>query len=426
MTSIRILILEDDPLTLSLLQAAYALAFTARGYEPEIEVVTTIEEAKKCAKEARLNPYDFVSLDVNLGHRTLTGLDVLLSFKRFGSAWMAALLTGVETDPSLDQTMGKERGARLRAQLRRDAYASFAPERLLVIEKPSTALPNDEARKLLSNRVQQIALVYEEVGRLRYVFRPIEVESLVRIPTPKGTQAKRRLMTTRALHWQIRFDCGELRTLPDKAGFKTLHYLLSRAPQDPEVTPEEALAVEPKSEREVKTDTQDPVADYFESQGVTWKNMSASEQEKLMRAALSLRFKRFCELRSIQEDGDSTTAEEEELDAIMSELGPLQNAAETAYQRIRPKEREVYSEDQINAAQVAQNDLHIEGGNYVQTERGFDSPAARAFRTRMKRVKDCLRENGFSDFSDHLDAHIKSSGAKWSYDPKRGIEWTTT
>ena len=429
MPSLRILIVEDDPVLLPVLERAYRAVFERHGYEPVIENATTVEDARRQAKGAKGNAYDFVSLDVNLGDRNLTGLDVLDTLKRFRSGWMVALLTGVETDSSLDKAVGKSKGDDLRRGLRRDAYARFPAERLIVVEKPSLTIPDEEAGKLLANRLEQIALVYEEVGRLRYVFRPIDVSSLERVPQPKGKKAKRTFIETTALHWQIRFNCGEIRTLPNMSGFRTLHYLLSRD-RGESVTPEEALAIEPKAEKSKGDfcESGDPVALYFEAQGIAWRELSEPEQEKLIRAALSLKFTRYRELRGYQDDQDISTAEESELNRIVRELGPLSDAAETAYQRMQPAELAIAVIEESDAGALAQNDLHVGGGNYDQVgenRRGKDSPAAQLFRARMKRVKDCLRENGFADLAQHLEDYVMSTGANWSYNPPEEVEWTT-
>jgi hypothetical protein len=367
---------------------------------------------------------------VNLGDSALTGLDVLATLKRFHSAWMVVLLTGVETDATVDDTMGQERGENLRRQLRRDAYARFPAERLLVVEKPTSNGPAENARRLLGDRLEQIALVYEEVGRLRYVFRPIEVASLERVPGPKGRKVKRTFIETTALHWQIRFNCGEIRTLPDMAGFRTLHYLLSRD-RDQSVTPEEALANEPKTDKLKAPDLtadHDPVADYFESQGIEWKGLPSEEQDKMIRAALSLKLKRYIELRGFQEEDDISPSEDDELSRIVAELGPLADAAETAYLRMTPQEGQDLGDVILTPAGMQQEGLHVEGGAYDRVgvgRRGFDSPAAQLFRARMKRVKDCLRENGFADLAQHIEDFVQSTGASWSYNPPEGMEWTT-
>lgn len=429
MPIIRILIVEDDPALLPILEGAYRTVFERHGYEPAIERAETVADARQKGKAARGNAYDFVSLDVNLGDKNLTGLDVLDTLKRFRSAWMVALLTGVETDASLDKAVGKAKGEDLRRSLRRDAYARFPSERLIVVEKPAHSLPEPDAAKLLANRIEQIALVFEEVSRQRYIFRPIEVTSLERVPQPKGQKGRRTFIETSALHWQIRFDCAEIRTLPNLSGFKTLHYLLSHD-RSTSVTPEEALAIEPKAEKTSAKPSpgEDPVAAYFDAQGITWRDLSSPEQDKLIRAALSLKFNRYRELRGFQDEEDISTSEESELNRIIRELGPLADAAETAYQRMRPADRGLATSPETSPSTLSQDDLHAGGANYDQLgedRRGKDSPTAALFRARMKRVKDCLRENGFADMAQHLEDYVMSTGANWSYNPPDGVEWTT-
>jgi ActR/RegA family two-component response regulator len=429
MKPIRMLIVEDDPALLAGLEEQYREIFTRRGLAVSIEQATTVEKARSLAKQARSEPYDLVSLDVNLGDSRLTGLDVLDTLKRFQSAWMVALLTGVETDATLVATMGETKAGDLRRQLRRDAYARFPAERLLVVEKPSSSMESNEARNLLANRLEQIALVFEEIGRQRYVFRPIEVTSLERVPQPRGSKGTRKFIETTSLHWQIRYDCGEIRTLPNLSGFKTLHYLLSRD-RNESIRPEEALAIEPKTEKSAgKPESgSDPVAEYFQAQGIAWVELSPDDQSKLIRAALSLKFNRYCELRAYQDDEDLAAAEEAELQRIVRELGPLADAAETGYLRMNPDNSDQQGEAEPSIGFLSQDDLHQEGGNYDkfgENRRGKDSPTAALFRARMKRVRDCLRENGFANLAQHLEDFVMSTGANWSYNPPEGVEWTT-
>lgn len=430
MKPIRILIVEDEEQPLAVLRDTYRRILASRGYQPTLEQACNVEEARQLAKAAAANPYDLVSLDVDLGDRELTGLDVLATLKRFHSAWMVVLLTGVESSATVDQTMGTTKGSRLRKQLRRDAYANFPPERLLVVEKPSTTLPNGEAQRLLANRLEQISLVYEEVGRLRYVFRPIEVEGQMRVPVPKGTKAKRKCIKTTALHWQIRFNCGEILTLPDAAGFRTLHYMLS-LDRNQSITPEESLAIEPKAERNASPAQAgtDPIASFFEAQGIDWKGLSAQEQQTHIRAALSLKMKRFVELRELQDENDLLQSEEEELERIKGEFGPLADAAEGLYRlKTSEQENEDARREKITTRDMCEEGLHLEGGNYDRLgtgRRGLDSPAAQLFRARMKRVRDCLRENGFADFAQHIRDFIQPAGGRWSYNPPEVVEWTT-
>lgn len=432
MKTIRMLIVEDDKKLLQTLDAHYRSIFESCDFQVTIEKAETVEEARRLAKGAKTNPYDLVSLDVILGDPAMTGLDVLETLNRFQSVWMVALLTGVETDATVDRTMGKPRGDSLRKRLRRDAYARFPAERLLVVEKPSATIPAPEAEKLLANRLRQIAAVYEEVSRLRYIFRPIEVVSLERVLGPKAATAKkpkRKFIETTSLHWQIRFNCGDIRTLPDKAGFKTLHHLLSLEPEQ-SLTPEAAMMIEPRIEKGSSSDaiqpTGDPVAEYFNAQGIAWETLTPQRQDEVIRAALSLRFKSYIELRGFEDEDDISPEEEAELARIKREFGPLADMAETAYQRMNPKNDGTVPADEPSIGTLAQDGLHAPAGNYDRREGGCgqDSPEAMRFRGRKKRICDCLRENGFADFAEHVEGYVTSTGASWSYNPPANIEWT--
>lgn len=434
MKTIRMLIVEDDKNLLALLKSSYRSIFESYTFHVTIEEAETVDEARRLAKAAKINPYDIVSLDVELGDAKMTGLDVLETLQRYQSAWMVALLTGIETSATVDKTMGKARGDSLRKQLRRDAYARFPAERLLVVEKPSATIPAKEAEPLLENRLIQIAAVYEAVSRLRYIFRRIEVTSLERVPVPKGATAikpKRKFIETTSLHWQIRFNCGDIRTLPDKAGFKTLHHLLTLEPNE-SLTPEAAMVIEPRNEKGSSTDSTTPIdkriAEYFNALGIEWESLTLQKQEEIIRAALSPRFKRYVELRGYEEDDDLSPEEETELARIKRESEPLADMLETAYQRMKPKEDRDISSDGTSIGVLAQNNLHVAGGSYERREGGWgeDSPEAQRFRARKKRICDCLRENGFADFARHVEDYVMSIGANWSYTPSGQIEWTTT
>lgn len=433
MKTIRMLIVEDDLKLLKTLEAHYRSILEGYDFHVTIEKAETVEEARRLAKAAKPNPYDLVSLDVILADPAMTGLHVLETLRRFQSAWMVALLTGVETDASVDRTMGKTRGDTLRKQLRLDAYARFPAERLLVVEKPSPTIPAPEAEKLLTNRLRQIAAVYQEVSRLRYIFRPIEVVSLERVPGPKAStpnKPKRKFIETTSLHWQIRFNCGDIRTLPDKAGFKTLHQLLSLEPAQ-SLTPEEAMVIEPRNETDLPSDAArlggDRIAEYFNALGIAWETLTPQRKDDVSRAALSPGMKRYVELRGFQDEDDLSPEEEDELARIKRGFGPLADMAETACQRMNPKDDSTASADEPTIGTLAQAGLHAPAGNYNRREggRGLDSPEAMRFRARKKRVCDCLRENGFADFAKHVEVYVMPTGANWSYIPPSQIEWTT-
>jgi len=429
MKNVRMLIVEDDASMMSMLAGAYRSVLVANGFSPAIERATTVADARRLAKAAATNPYDLVSLDVNLGDSLLTGLDVLETLKRFQSAWMVVLLTGVETDDSVARSMGDAKAAALQKQLRRDAYARFPAERLLVVEKPSPTIASADAHQLLSNRLEQIVLVYEEVSRLRFIFRPIEVEAIEKAPGKRGE--KRRFLPTRSLHWQIRFNCSDIRTLPDRAGYKTIHKLLSMGPEE-SLTPEAALVIEPPNEKaSPEGQVEDTsIASFFEARGIEWSTHTEQEQAEIANAAVGFHFRRYVELRGYEEDQDIDEREVDELDKIRSELGPLVDIAESAYQRMKPKDPVIGSagvEIDPIADALAKGEMHIGGGLYTKRAggRGRDSTESQGFRKRKERVVKYLRENGFVDFADHLEKFIQSTGSNWSYNPPDGVEWTT-
>lgn len=427
MRALRILIVEDDPDISHRISNFLKSAFEQLERPLELSFANSVSQARKLAKTARTRPYDLVTLDVNLGDPVMTGLDVLETLHRFKSAWMVALLTGLESDDSLDSTIGSDQANILRQSLRPLAYRSFPAERLTIVEKPSTTLGPQDQAILLENRLRQIIVLFRQIERLRFIFRPIEVEKLERIRGPRSRQ-RREFIRKATTHWQIRFDCGEIRTLGNLAGFRTLHYLLSHG-RERAISPEEALAVEPKQETALKSQlTEDPVAQFFETRGIRWHSLTETERNRLIRAALAAKFERFCELRQYEDDDDLAASEEAELIRIREELGPLENAAESAYERLFAKQPDQPPPSQPDPAASAYQDGLSVGtpqSNNIEGSKGrSDSTAAQLFRARMKRVKDNLRENGFADFAQHLDDYVSSTGRSWSYHPPEAFEWT--
>ena len=426
MKKIRLLIVEDDPTLIVRLEKLYREIFTARGFASVIvETADNAGDAKDRASSAKADPYDLVSLDVHLGEGEVTGLDVLTRFKRYKSAWMVVLLTGVETDLTANASLGKEAAEKIRRGLRKEAYANFPSERLLVVEKPSQK--NEEEReKLLANRLRDIAGVYEAVSRLRYVFRPIEVDGLKYIEGKKDKGKivqEGRFIPCRTLCWQVRFNCGDMRTIPHKVGYKSLHKILSLEPGE-SVTPEELRVIEPPEENTKPKATPagestDAVAAYFEQNGIDWKNRTEEERENLINAALAFRFKRFVELREFQENGDIEPAEENELERITDELGPLAELAEIAFQRLTPQARTIGGDglevDPGAAAGVA-GEVHVENP-YTRRKggRGYDSTASGGYRKRRDRTANYLREQGFIEMADEIEKMVDSTGSNWSY-----------
>lgn len=449
MKDFRILIVEDDRALADSLKEQYRAEFGSLGYSPiGVEMAHTAQEAKDLAKANSGKPYNLVSLDVNLGPAPelgaapLTGLDVLKVFKRFKSSWMVSLLTGVETDVTLNESVGRGAAEKLRKQLRQMAYANFFPDRLQVIEKPSAAewaADPAAAQNLLNNRIKQIALVYREIARLRYVFRKLEVEGLERVVAKKGAgkaTEKRATAPIKTIHWQLRYDCGELRTLPDRAMFRPIHKLLT-LDEGESLPPETLQALEPqwktkKEDRPSAPVDGNPFVSFFNRLGVDWENLADEQRMLLVKATLGKKLQRYVELRKLEDiepEGDLSPDEEDELAELRTDLGELLDVAEERYQRTLADDyRADDAEEKSIAEGLLAGTLHVvSGGNYQKPQgaRGWDSKDGVNFRKRKSMFYDYLRENGFGEMADHLEESIKSTGSNWSYDPKRLIEWTT-
>jgi len=428
------LIVEDTPALLSKLKKLYRTIFESRGFDSVmIEEAVSFSEGIALARGAQKNPYDFVSLDVNLGHADVTGLNVLGAFKRFQSAWMVALLTGVEADTSLDTTMGKANADILRKQLRRDAYAQFPAERLIVVEKPSEKEDSQTRERLLTNKLSDIAGVYEAIAKNRYIFRPINVDGLKQVTGASGND---KFVKTRKVAWQVRFNCGDIRTIEEITGFETFREMLSMDSDD--VLPiQRAMVVEPKrskGEKRVKVllaESTHDFAKHFNQRGFNWSALSAEKQEALA-LQLAPKLRRYVDLRKQQSlDGPGR----KQLNSLKAELGPLADKA-FSYDADRDddddgdnfqEENEEHSHATIQNA-FNTNEVQLSGSDMVKRPGGLgkDGPDRWNFSARKKRAIKALREEGFLEFADHMEAYVKPNRGKWSYNPPHPIEWTTT
>ena len=449
-TEVRILIVEDDIPLLDTLEGYYRRLFGLEGFATvTVETAKNAEEAKARARNAARKPYDFVSLDVNLGNtsvekgKVLTGLDVLRVFKAHNSAWMVVLLTGVETDTSLDATIGRSDAEGIRRRLRREAYQNFFPERLQVIEKPSQAdlrADGTAANSELINKLNQIVQVYRVVSQQRYVFRPVIVDGIVRVPVPqKEGRAKSKLVPAKVTRWQVRYNCGELLTIEACDGFEIVHYLLgldqTADPVDPQFL-NRLIAVsktEPDSqaeaeEEEEKGELERAVAAYFEPLGVTWDKLN-KEQKIAQLELIAPTVKRLKELKALEAEDDISADEEDELGGLVKKLGPLAEPLEDFLTgRAESPFEEAYSENfEETAAQDAAcgQGMQRDAGNYTKQpgRKGWDSPEEAKARKYLGRTRDHLRKNGFPSLADHLQQHIMANRAKWSYIPPSGVEW---
>ncbi|MDX1952175.1 MAG: hypothetical protein SFY81_08310 [Verrucomicrobiota bacterium] len=449
-TEARILIVEDDLALLSTLEGHYRRLFESQGYATvTVETAKTADEAKERARKALRRPYDFVSLDVNLGDtsvekgRVLTGLDVLRVLKAHNSAWMVVLLTGVETDSTLDGTLGLSDAEAIRRKLRREAYQNFFPERLLVVEKPRQARVEADAPAATSelmNKLDQIVQVFQVVSQQRYVFRPVIVEGMVRVPVPqKEGKAKSKLVPAKVTRWQVRFNCGELLTVEGCKGFEIVHHLLGldktaepvEAPFLNRLVSESDTVTNSQSEAEedeVKCELNHALMAYFKPLGVNWEKLD-NEQKLAQLQFIAPTIRRMRELMALEAESDISSNEEEELDRLVKNLGPLAEPLEDFLAgRAESPFEEAYPDDfdEMASLDASLGDgMQRDSGNFTKRpgSKRPDSPEAVKARKYLERVRDYLRKNGFPAFADHLQQQIMPLGTKWSYIPPSGIEW---
>jgi hypothetical protein len=181
-TSAKILIVENEQEWADYLDLRFRELF-----KNELDVHATIEIANSGEKALALvqqvkEPYDLVSLDIDLGKSAskgpaLTGIRVLEEIKKANAAWMVSILTGVEANKRLGSSIGDEELAReIQEELRAIARENFPPERLLVVEKPGNKLreQDGELMKKLDNRLKQIVHIYKQLSKDRNTFRRVK------------------------------------------------------------------------------------------------------------------------------------------------------------------------------------------------------------------------------------------------------------
>jgi hypothetical protein len=100
--------------------------------------------------------------------------------------------------------------------------------------------------------------------------------------------------------------------------------------------------------------------------------------------------------------------------------------AETAYQRMNPKDDGTVSAGELTIGTLAQDDLHELGGSYERREggRGEDSLEARPSVPERNGFATACAKTVLRDFAKHVEDYVASTGANWSYNPPGGIEWT--
>lgn len=408
---IRVLVVDDDQQFAQQLTALVRdLCRSLLGQVAAVEMMFTAAEASCVADAdfARGGRYDLVILDYNLGGSE-TGVDILSRFKHHNSVWMAALLTGVDRD----KTISPEGRERLRAL----AARQFFPDRLTVIDKP-------EDQTLLELKVKQLLWLYEHMAAQRYLFRPITVGSV---------NPPRRF-------WQIRYDCGEVMTLPDLAGFATLRQLLTGKPLDwvqaehvegRKAPTNRAPRSRTSSTDKFSIDGEAEVRAWAEKRG--YKMWGEEIYERCKAEIWSLTQEMIQLLIVKNEEGTLPQHEEALLARLKKDLGRFSGFAELLAERKISKMAEedeqtdtwVNNDHRVTKAEVLQGGLSI-----VSTSRSAEvhdkerQKVQNAFRARKKRYLDVLKEFGLVEMAQHLDYTLKvEPGQGWLYSGDK--KWMT-
>lgn len=280
---LRILIVEDEPKWAQAIKSHFLEIFNDLKLPCTIEAPATIQKCREAIRSAAENPYDLISLDISFSNDVaedpIDGLTLLGIISQYKAAWLVSILTGVETDTTVDDTYGERRARLLQYELHSRASATFPPERLMVKEKPD--LSNTE---LLAKRLRQVCLYLRQsrIGRNRFrrLKEPcqIAVHELIdgrwiKRNSPEFNLAKKAMDFVKAFNkkypkgpstcrdskrladyetqieldilkkigrklapaqwaddtvtlWQISFGCGEVISLPDNPNFETIAWLL--------------------------------------------------------------------------------------------------------------------------------------------------------------------------------------------------------
>jgi CheY-like chemotaxis protein len=172
------------------------------------------------------HPYDFVSLDINLGGNANgapppNGLDVLERIHEFDGAFFTTILTGAATDTTLERQYGAEAAAVMQVGLQCEAARYFPPERIRVVNKPArgTFVKRWDS---VAGALAGVIRSFEYAAAWRYVFRPMAADRKF---------------------WEMRWNGGHFVRVGDKAGLPELHYILqSIGREDEELAVSEMMA----------------------------------------------------------------------------------------------------------------------------------------------------------------------------------------
>ena len=358
---------------------------------------------------ARGEPYDLVSLDINLGHSgnegpQQDGLHLLGEIARTHTAWMVAILTGVEKDPSFKGG----RATVVQRNLRNLAMQTFPPERLVVIEKPSeltaiteTALPAALADSLvLGNRIKQVVSIFEHTSSYRNIFRRLILPNQFKGDAKeeedgdafdfdtdaeaddKPKRQKKEWRKGVVVHWQIRYDCGELITVPEKTGMDVIRVLLENEHKEFKYAELEA---------KVEGGAAPGAADGGAAVEVIF---GGAGHEQV----------------GIPEDADVETRRQ-----YIAQIRMLKG-------KIEQLENE--SGDPRDLAK-AKSDIKAFRDAVKKLRQAPDTQEAQRIRAHKSRILASLREQGLVDFADHLENWIRSDRGSIAYWPPSDMNWQT-
>jgi len=250
--ALKILIVEDEPFWVETIKSVLMDELGANGYAIAIDCVSTAEEARKKIRDSGVQPYDLVSLDMHLANpdgQSGDGLSVLGTIATHSAAWMVSILTGVERDRTVRDSLGDEMAHKLQAELRSSVFKkTFPRDRLLIQEKP-----DPEEKELIETRLKDVCSILKHSLAGQNVFQRIELPC--EVPKHKLTdgtwvskdskeckQAKKDKQLVMAgkvaqeAEWhpdtvtfrQIRFGCGSLITLEELTDYKVIETALAK------------------------------------------------------------------------------------------------------------------------------------------------------------------------------------------------------
>lgn len=444
----RILIVEDNPVWADFLEKRYRFeAAEILGVDRNfVECVraASFDAAREKILAARDEPYDLVSLDINLGNPggqepQKDGLHLLGDIARIHAAWMVAILTGVEKDA----TFTGSRATIVRRNLRNLAMQTFPPERLVVIEKPSeltsletTALSSAlEESGVLGNRIKQVVSIFEHSTSYRNVFRKLvlpneykdgakaddtEAEDAADDGDGAGKPKRQKKVWKKGavVHWQIRFDCGEMITIPERSGMEVIRVLLenprkefSYGALEAASLGETALSKEDLGAQARPSFGQDKLSQWEQIVGEAEDgDASVGNDPDTTSAAREMVLSGY----GTEQDGNYDDTEKQSRDAYIEALQGIEGKIEELQKT--PGNGSLISHLKSEAAALKKEIKNLRHGG-----RTAESTRVAAHKSR---VIASLREQGLVDLANHLDECIDPKGTV-TYWPPVDMNWQT-